>query len=120
MNHPASTVSIHPYFKVHAGKLDTAKAVLRVLVGRTATEKECLYYEFTINGDVIFCREAYAGAGAALLHVENVRDGLAELLKIADLARIEVHGPAEELEKLKVPMAALNPVWFVYECGLER
>ena len=43
---------------------------------------------------------------------------LAEALKIADLTRLEVHGPATELEKLRQPLAHLNPVWFVAD--LER
>jgi hypothetical protein len=32
---------------------------------------------------------------------------------MAELVRIEVHGPAAELDKLKVPLAELNPTWFV-------
>jgi hypothetical protein len=28
---------------------------------------------------------------------------------------MEVHGPAAELEKLKKPLAHLNPVWFAIE-----
>jgi hypothetical protein len=42
------------------------------------------------------------------------------MLKVADLIRIEVHGPAEELEKLKAPMAHLNPAWFTLEANLSR
>jgi hypothetical protein len=37
------------------------------------------------------------------------------MLKIADLTRVEVHGLAEELEKLKGPLAHLNPAWFTVE-----
>jgi len=33
-------------------------------------------------------------------------------MKLADLARVEVHGPAAELDKLKEPLAQLAPVWF--------
>lgn len=42
---------------------------------------------------------------------------LAEALKIADLMRLEVHGPAAELEKLGQPLAHLNPQWFVLHEG---
>jgi len=34
-------------------------------------------------------------------------------LKIADLNRLEVHGPVAELEKLRTPLAHLKPAWFV-------
>jgi hypothetical protein len=50
-----------------------------------------------------------------LAHLENVGALLAEALKIADLIRIEVHGPAAELEKLRQPLAHLNPQWFVLD-----
>ena len=114
------TVSIHPYFKVHPGKLEAAQALLPKFVARTATEAKCRYYEFTINGDEVFCREAYADAEGTLAHLDNVGALLGEMLKVSDLQRLEIHGPASELEKLKGPLAELKPAWFAYACGLER
>src|ERR1043166_8816291 len=94
-------LSLHPYFKVHPGKLDAVKASLPRFVEKTATEKQMVFYEFTMNGDELFCREAYESADGLLAHLENVGALLAETLKIADLTRLEVHGPAKELRKLK-------------------
>jgi hypothetical protein len=37
------------------------------------------------------------------------------MLAMADLTRVEVHGPAAELDKLKGPLAHLNPAWFETE-----
>jgi quinol monooxygenase YgiN len=108
-------VSIHPYFKVHPGKLETFKASLTAFVDKTAAEKKNLFYGFTINGNEVFCREGYTDAEGVLAHLENVGALLAEALKIADLTRVELHGPAEELDKLKGPLAHLNPAWFVVE-----
>ena len=108
-------VSLHPYFKAHPGKLDAIKAMLPQFIEKTATEKAMLFYEFTLNGDELFCREAYANAEGLLAHVNNVGALLAEVMKMADLTRIEVHGPAAELEKLKRPLAHLNPAWFELE-----
>lgn len=65
----------------------------------------------------MFCREAYVNAEGLLVHVENIGALLAEMLKMADLTRMEVHGPADELEKLKKPLAHLNPKWFTLEAG---
>jgi hypothetical protein len=45
---------------------------------------------------------------------------LKEALKIADLYRLEVHGPAEQLDQLRGPLAELKPTWFVRECGVEK
>jgi FAD/FMN-containing dehydrogenase len=120
MSQSTPVVSIHPYFRVHSGKLEAAKALLAACVEKTRTEPRCLNYEFTANDHEIFCREAYVGAEGALAHLGNVTPLLGELLKISDLARLEVHGPQEELDKLKGPMANLKPVWFTTTLGVER
>ena len=106
-------VSLHPYFKVHPGKLETVKAGFPRFVEKTSSEKKNLFYEFTVNGDEIFCREGYENAEGVLAHLDNVGALLAELLTMVDLTRFEVHGPAAELEKLKGPLAHLKPNWFV-------
>src|SRR6266404_8039834 len=111
----ANFVSRHPYFKVHPGKLEAVKAGFPRFVEKTATEKDNLFYGFTSNGNEVFCREAYESAEGVLAHLDNVGALLAEMLKSADLTRIEVHGPAAELEKLKKPLAHLNPSWFTLE-----
>src|SRR5437870_6817571 len=113
-------VSLHPYFKVHPGKLDAIKAMLPQFTARTATEKAMLLYEFSWNGDEIFCREGYTDAEGVLAHLDNVGALLAEMLTMADLTRVEVHGPAAELEKLKEPLAHLNPAWFAIQCGVKK
>jgi hypothetical protein len=115
MSLPSNFVSIHPYFKAHPGKLPAIKAAFPAFIEKTASEAKNLFYGFTINSDEIFCREGYAGAEGVLAHLENVGALLAEVLKISDLIRLEVHGPAEELDKLKEPLAHLKPAWFVAE-----
>lgn len=37
-----------------------------------SAEPGCLYYGFAIDGDEVFCREAYDDADALLAHVESV------------------------------------------------
>ncbi len=114
-----SSVSIHPYFRTHPGKLETAKALLPKFVEKTAAEAKVLAYEFTINGDEIFCRESYHDAEGTLAHLSNVEALLAEMLTHADLFRLELHGPADELEKLKSPLAHRNVKWFTRVVGLD-
>ena len=120
MANPERVVSLHPYFKVHPGKIKEAKDLLRKMVAQTLPESANLYYDFTINGDVVFCREAYLGAEGLLAHVENIGPLLAEFLKIGELFRIQVHGAKDELEKLKGPLGDLKPEWFTFECGVVR
>jgi len=120
MSNSTNVVSIHPYFKAKPGKIAAAKAMLPAFVAKTSTEKLNLHYDFTINGDEIHCRESYAGADGLLAHFENVGAVLGEFLTLVDLTRLEIHGPAGELARLKGPLAHLKPTWFVYECGVNR
>lgn len=113
MDRLSGFVSLHPYFKVPADKLTALKGILPEFLAKTRDETGSLFYEFTINGDEVFCREGYVNAEALLAHLENVGEMLAAAQKMAKLIRLEVHGPAFELAKLKEPLAHLNPVWFV-------
>ena len=112
MNRLSGFVTLHPYFKVPPDKMPFLKAILPEFAAKTRNETGNLFYEFTINGDEVFCREGYVNAEALLAHLENVSGMLAAALKMAELVRIEVHGPAEEITKLKEPLAHLNPAWF--------
>jgi quinol monooxygenase YgiN len=112
-------VSIHPYFKAHPGKLEEIKALLPEMVKKSGTEQKILQYEFTIHDDEIFCRESYQDAAGVLAHLSNVGDLLNKLLTMSDLIRLELHGPAGELETLREPLASFQPAWFVVDCGME-
>jgi hypothetical protein len=112
------SVSLHPYFKIREGNLEAFIALMPAFTEKTATETACLYYDFTRNGDTASCREAYVGAVGVLAHLANVGELLGKFLELADLARLEVHGPAAEIEKLRAPLADLNPDFFIRETGL--
>jgi hypothetical protein len=112
--------TIVPYFKVNAGKLDEFKAHCEKAVeqtSRNSDQEKCLFYGFSFNGDAAHCREGYADAEGALTHLGNIDSLLKQLLTISDLSRLEVHGPAEELAKLREPLAALGPEFFTLEYG---
>lgn len=112
--------SIVPYFKVHDGQLDAFKAIVERFVAQTENEAKVLYYGFCFDGDQAHCREGYADAEGLLAHLENVGAILQEALQIADLTRLEIHGPESELSKLRGPLAELNPQFFALEYGFRR
>jgi quinol monooxygenase YgiN len=112
--------TIVPYFNVHSGRMEAFKGIVEQFVEKSIEEPKCLYYGFSFAGDQAHCREGYADADALLNHLENVGPLLQEALKIADLARLEIHGPEEELAKLRKPLASLKPQFFVLECGFRR
>ena len=109
--------TIVPYFKVQDGKLDDFYALCDQFVEKTKQEEKCLYYGFSFDGHTAHCREGYADAEGLLAHLENVGALLQESLKIAEIVRLEVHGPGLELEKLKGPLAELNPQFFELKFG---
>ena len=104
--------TIVPYFKVHEGQLEAFKSLCEQFVEKTRSEPQCLYYGFSFDGDQVYCREGYEDAQALLVHLENVGALLDEALKIAELTRLEIHGPEEELAHLREPLKDLGGVWF--------
>ena len=112
--------TIAPYFKVKPGQMDAFRALCERFVATTNTESKCLYYGFAFAGDEAHCREGYQDAEGLLAHLDNVRELLGEALEIAELSRLEVHGPAEQLASLREPLAQLNPQFFVLEYGFRR
>ncbi len=112
--------TIAPYFKVASGNLAAFRALCERFVARTQGEEACLYYGFSFDGDQVHCREGYRDAPARLAHLENVGALLQEALKLAEITRLEVHGPEGELAKLRAPLAGLKPQFFVLDYGFRR
>jgi len=109
-----------PYFEVQDGQLAAFQTLGARFVEKTRSESGCINYAFSFNGHIAHCREGYENAAAVLAHLDNVGALLDEALKIAKIIRLEVHGPAEELEILKEPLAELNPEFFALLPGLRR
>ncbi len=112
--------TIVPYFKVAPGQLPSFRALCEQFVARTEREPKCLYYGFSFDGDQVHCREGYQDAEGLLTHLENIGQLLQQALQIAELTRLEVHGPADQLDKLRGPLAGLKPQWFTLEYGFRR
>lgn len=120
MNIQDNCVTIGPYFKVKEGKMAGFKQLCERFTELSKTEKGCLYYGFGFEGDIAFCREGYTDAIALLTHLEHVGPLIEEGLKISELVRVELHGTESELAKLRGPLAALKPQFFVMEYGFRK
>jgi quinol monooxygenase YgiN len=112
--------TIVPYFNVPAENLPAFKKLCEAFVEKSSSEPKCLFYGFSFDGNQAHCREGYADADAALAHLENVGALLQEALKIAEITRLEVHGPDAELAKLRGPLAGLKPQFFTLEYGFRK
>jgi quinol monooxygenase YgiN len=115
---PSCTLA--PYFKIHDGKLDQFRSLGEQLVEKTAQESKCLHYGFSFNGLQAHCREGYSDAEGVLAHLKSVDALLSQLLKIAEVTRLEIHAPAAEIDKLREPLSAFNPDFFTMEIGFRR
>ncbi len=120
MSNPDTCCTLVPYFKIHAGQIDAFKRLCEQFVEKTDKEEKVMHYGFSFDGDAAHCREGYEDADGILAHLDNVGAILGEALKIADITRLEVHAPAAELEKLRAPLADLNPQFFTLEYGFRR
>lgn len=120
MSSPDTCCTLVPYFKVADGKMAQFKALVKRFVAQTRSEPKCVHYAFSFNGDAAHCREGYDDAAGMLAHLDNVGPILQEALKIAEITRLEVHAPSAEIEKLRGPLAGLNPQWFTLEDGFRR
>ena len=120
MTDPDTCVTLVPYFKIKPGHVDAWKANCVHFVAKTKTEPKCLHYAFSFDGDNAHCREGYVDADGVLAHLGNVDAELKAALAISDIVRLEVHGPAAELDKLRGPLGGLNPQWFTLGIGFRN
>jgi quinol monooxygenase YgiN len=117
---PDTCVGLVPYFDVNPDKLEEFKALGPKFIALTRNEEGCLYYGFSFSGNTAHCREGYRNADAVLAHLKNVDAPLKQALAISKIARLEVHGPAAEVDKLREPLKGLSPQFFVLETGAFR
>ena len=76
-------ITIHPYFEVQPDKLQEFKAAWEAIIPVVQGEGKCLFYEFSFNGNVAFCREGYEDADAVLLHLDHVGATLGKVKQIS-------------------------------------
>ncbi len=117
MSRADTVCTLVPYFDVPTDKLEEFKALGAKFVERTRSEPGCVHYAFSTFKNQVHCREGYDSAEAVLAHLDNVGELLQKALAIAYIIRLEVHAPAAEIEKLRVPLAGLRPEYFVLEEG---
>ena len=113
--------TIVPYFQVQDGHLDEFKALCERFVAKTGEEPDCLYYGFCFDDHIAHCREGYVNAAGLLAHLDNVGALLEEAFKIAEITRLEVHGPEVRAGRSFASRSrALNPQFFTLEYGFRR
>jgi len=80
----------------------------------TKQEQKVKYYGFCMSGAKAICREGYDCAEGFLEHLQNVDVPLKAAMEVADVVRVEVHGPSSEVDKLREPLSAFPAVFWGY------
>ena len=112
--------SIVPYFQINPGQVAAFKQLGERFVAASRQEEKCLYYGFSFHEDIAHCREGYQDAEGVLTHLANVKPLLEEALTLSMLLKLEIHGPAGELDKLRDPLAELPIEFFTLEMGFRN
>jgi quinol monooxygenase YgiN len=97
--------TVTAFFTVKSGKMDAFEKLADRFVEKTRNESGMLAYGWSFNADEVHCRQRYLNAEGFLEHVENVFTLFQEALTISDCTRLAIHGPEDELAKLREPMA---------------
>ena len=120
MNYFDNAVSINCYFKISDENLQGFKRLSVDLIEVTRGEMGCLFYGFSYADGEAFCREGYKDADSLVSHLDNVRALLQKLESISELVRLEVHGPQQEIDKLREwpSIKKLSPKYYVLEGGV--
>ena len=117
-----TAVSPAPYFTVKPGKLAEFKQLCVQMVEKTREEPGALYCGFCFDGDQAYSREAYQNADAWIAHLGNIGEIFGEMLKIAELSKLEVHATDAELVTVRKVLAdmGISAQCWTLECGFRK
>ena len=115
--HPYTMCSICPTFTVH--DWNKARPIMDDFIAKTKTETGCIYYGWTRVDDQLKCREMYVDGAAVNAHLENVGECIGAILAdgVATLDKIDIQGPADQLEIVKPGTEALGTVYYHTDGG---
>ncbi len=113
-------VTLGAYFSVKPGELEAFERLADRFVEKTTNESGIRSYGWSFNGEEAHCRQLYQNAEGLLEHAANVGTLFMEALTIADCTRLAIHGPEEELAKLREPLAVFGPQYFIMRNSFRR
>jgi quinol monooxygenase YgiN len=116
-----TSCTVTAFFKVNPGKLEAFEQLADRFVEKTLNESGVRAYGWSFNSDEVHCRQRYQNAEGFLEHVENVFTLFQEALTISDCTRLAVHGPENELAKLRHPLAEIDLLqYFILRNSFQR
>lgn len=104
--------TVDAYFSVKPEQKEAFDKIVDHFVRKTQKENGIRFYGWSTNGEEVHCRQGYLDAAGFLEHVGNVRHIFEEAVTIGECSRLAIHGPKEELDKLREPMAEIPIQYF--------
>jgi quinol monooxygenase YgiN len=101
-------LTLTAFFTAKPGNLNTLEQLADRFVEKTRNESGMLAYGWSFRADEAHCRQRYQNAEGFLEHVGNVLPLFQEALTISDCTRLAIHGPQEELAKLREPLKEID------------
>lgn len=108
MNNQDTQLTVTAFFKVNPGKMNAMEELSDRFVEKTRKESGMCAYGWSFNADEAHCRHRYQNAKGFIEHVENVLPLFQEAMTISECTRLAIHGPEDELAKLREPMAKFD------------
>ena len=116
----ADFFTIQPTFTIK--DLKKAEPFMKKCVDLTKSEAGCMYYGWTIQGDKLFCREAYVDAAAVQAHLDNIVPAVGEMLDsgCASLDEINFMGPKAGWSTFKETADSLGGVYWDVDSSFSK
>ena len=116
-----TTLTVTAFFSVAPGKMETFEQLADRFIAKTRNENGMQAYGWSFNGEEVHCRQRYLDAAGFLEHVENVFGLFQEALTMSECTRLAIHGPENELAKLREPLAEIDLLqYFILRDGFCR
>eukprot|EP00189_Rhodosorus_marinus_P013699 CAMPEP_0184737416 /NCGR_PEP_ID=MMETSP0315-20130426/212_1 /TAXON_ID=101924 /ORGANISM="Rhodosorus marinus, Strain UTEX LB 2760" /LENGTH=120 /DNA_ID=CAMNT_0027204601 /DNA_START=78 /DNA_END=437 /DNA_ORIENTATION=+ len=115
---PDSMIMVNGYSQPKDGKELECKDRIQVFLNEGREHPHLKSFTFSLGADGLVHWMARAdSAEEYLAHLETIAGHIDRLADIRDLGRVEVIGPASELEKLKTNKYLTNAVYYETEGG---
>ncbi|MEM9224227.1 MAG: antibiotic biosynthesis monooxygenase [Pseudomonadota bacterium] len=112
------TITIIGSFAIRPGNADKLRENCKAMVALCEDRPGHLSAAYSFDGDTAATsREDYENAEAVLLHMKIGHRLYESTSELVDIKSVEIHGPADELEKLRALFGDHAPRFFATEFG---
>lgn len=114
---PNTACTMTPHYNVK--DWSTTKPMMQAILNKSNSEDGCTYFGWAKAGDKLHSKETFVDGDALKAHVTAVRPLIDAMIgsDAVTLDRLELTGPSEEIEKVKLLVGDLKPEFLAIEEG---